>query len=173
MHNGGGGHQPSGALAGLTNPKYMATGRYSPYRRGPGGRSNGQNNGQLLSALHSTMARLNQADHDYQGHRARAVHELGQAIHTLQPPSRMTGMANPGPARLAGGNGNRAGVGKGQGQRMPQAQSDQHLQAARQTLMTIQTRMSAGGMGASAAHQRVGGHVQRAVQELNTALAIR
>jgi hypothetical protein len=57
---------------------------------------------------------------------------------------------------------------------MTQAQSDAHLRQAHQSLMAIESRMVNGGNGTNAGHHTQARlSVQRAIQELNTALAIR
>src|SRR5271165_7026494 len=38
----------------------------------------------IIGQLKSVRAILEHADHDYQGHRAKAVHEITQAIHGMQ-----------------------------------------------------------------------------------------
>ncbi len=142
-------------------------------------------NAQIAAGLHSVMAELNRADHDYQGHRAQAAHHLGLAVRSLQPQgANANNLAmNTGPnlnanrVTLTGANGNRNGVAGAPGaagtlaHRMPQAQSDAHLNRARQGLMTFQNQMAS--TNGNQHHQAVHNHVQKAMQELNLALNIR
>ncbi len=146
---------------------------------------NHHSTGAMVSSLRSVMTELNKADHDYDGHRVRAIHHLGQAIHTLQPQSSVSHLA----ANKGAGTANRAVTTTSAGRnvagapaaRMPQAESDAHLKRAREGLMNMQSRM-AGGNGINANGTSTGGHqpvqlahnhVQKAMQELNLALNIR
>jgi hypothetical protein len=115
-------------------------------------------------------------DHDYGGHRARAVHAITMAIRQLSHRSmiyRGTGFSS------AGGGGQGIGMrqrglganGRGGGQRMSQAQSDARMSQSLRVLQGINMQLASHGntMG----HARASGHVQLAIQELNTALSIR
>jgi hypothetical protein len=141
------------------------------------GRSQG-NNRAVVARLRSAHASLARVDHDYQGHRVRAMHQISMAIRQLTHRSmvyRNTGFAggmNNGMAmkRLQGGrggngNGNRA-------QRMPQAQSDARMGQAMRTLEGVNMQLSSQGTNTTG-HARARGHVQHAIRELNTALSIR
>ena len=158
-----------------------------------------QNNGQIISQLHATMRLLAQADHDYQGHRARAIHDVGTAIRDLEPATARRNQPNPAMAYLTAGNGNGnrngngngngngnrngngnssgngngngAGAGAGQKNRMSQAASDANLQNALQSLSTIQAELA--NFGSTPNHVRANASIQRAIQELNVALNIR
>ena len=52
-------------------------------------KGNGTNTSSLFSTqvaeLNTTIKLLQAADHDYQGHRAQAIHDIHQAIHALHP----------------------------------------------------------------------------------------
>jgi hypothetical protein len=126
-----------------------------------------QNNGPLIAELRSTMGLLTQADRDYQGHRAQAIHHVGNAIRSLEPASVRNFQVNPAAAFGNNANGNNAA----RKNLMPQAASDGHLQDARQRLNTIANQMA--NLGGSQHHVRARQHVQRAIQELNVALNIR
>jgi hypothetical protein len=128
-----------------------------------------QNNGQLVSELHSTMLLLAQAQHDYQGHRVRAIHQIGNAIRTLEPASVRRNQANAASSIANIGNAN--GTGAGNKNRMPQATSDGHLQTALQRLNTIENQLT--NFGSTSHHARARLDVQKAIQELNLALNIR
>jgi hypothetical protein len=128
-----------------------------------------QNNSHVIAALHTALNSLNQADHDYQGHRVRAIHHVGAAIHSLQPGA---GSGNPANAALAlNGNGNLNAAGAGQNNRMPQATSDAHLRKALQSLSSVHNHLT--GNGSTQHHARARNSVQMAMQELNLALNIR
>ena len=130
-----------------------------------------QATGPIVASLHSVVAELHQADHDYQGHRVKAITHLDQAIRTIQAGSSGIGTGVGGNnTHLGGRGGNVGGFGRtNNGPRMPQAQSDMHLRQAHQQLLAIESRMNGGPNH----HQQARFHVERAVQELNLALAAR
>jgi hypothetical protein len=149
------------------------------------GRSQG-NNRAVVARLRSVHASLARIDHDYQGHRARAMHAVSMAIRQLSHRSMVysgvgfsSGMNN-GQGRGMGGQGmGRQGMG-GQGmgraggrgrQPMSQAQSDARMSQDLRVLQGI--NMQIGSQGSTSGHARAGGHVQRAIHELNVALSIR
>jgi hypothetical protein len=110
-----------------------------------------------LRQVHTLLAT---ADHDYNGHRAKAAQHVTQALRELGGHhAGANHKAGTGQGRAAGQNaaGNRV--------RLPQAQSDAQLQKALQLL---------GGLGGQIQnHPTAAGHVQSAITELNTALKIR
>ena len=116
--------------------------------------------GPMVSSLHSVVGHLQRAEHDYDGHRVQAIHQLGQAIHTLQPGT---------------GTGTSRRTGAAGGSKMSQAESDNHLRQAHQELLALEFRMSAvaTGAGAQAHHRQAHAHVQQALQHLNAALTTR
>jgi hypothetical protein len=117
-------------------------------------------NSGVTAALRQVHTLLATADHDYNGHRAKAAQHVAQALRELGGHHAGTNhKAGTGPGRAAGQNaaGNRA--------RLPQAQSDAQLQKALQMLSGL------GGQIQN--HPNAAGHVQSAITELNTALKIR
>jgi hypothetical protein len=141
------------------------------------GRSQGYNRAIVarLRSVHATLARL---DHDYQGHRIRAMHAIAMAIRQLSHRSmvyRGVGFA-PGVNNGQAMGMRRSVLGGGAGARrshlMPQAQSDARMSQALRTLQGINMQLSSQGSNTSG-HARAGGHVQRAIHELTTALSIR
>jgi hypothetical protein len=133
--------------------------------------------------VHASLARL---DHDYQGHRVRAMHAISMAIRQLTHRSMVYGGIGfaPGMNNLRGmgmnngqGMGMRgAGLGAG-GRRsrlvtMTQAQSDARMSQALRTLQGINMQLNSQGANTSGRGWVIG-HVQRAIQELNIALSIR
>jgi len=136
------------------------------------GRNQGYNRAIIarLRAVHMSLARI---DHDYQGHRVRAMHAITMAIRQLSHRSMMYGRAGFG-AGIQGGPAPAMGRGAGarRGQPMPQAQSDAVMSQALRTLQGIAMQL-AGTATTTMGHARAGGHVQEAIRELNTALAIR
>jgi hypothetical protein len=177
--NGARGYRPYGYGRGYRNASY---GRGYGY-----GRSQGYNRGlvQRLRSVHTSLARL---DHDYQGHRVRAMHAISMAVRQLTHRSMVysgVGFA-PGMNNLRGmgmNNGQgpgmrRAGLGAG-GRRsqlmaMPQAQSDARMSQALRTLQGINMQLQSQSRGFNTpGHGWVIGHIQRAIHELNIALSIR
>jgi hypothetical protein len=147
------------------------------------GRSQGNNRAIVsrLRAVHASLARIN---HDYQGHRVRAMHSVSMAIRQLSHRSMIyqgagfASGANNGLAmgRQRGALGGGAGAGGAGGgrrnQAMPQGQSDARMSQALRTLQGVHMQLSNQGSNTTG-HSRARGHVQRAIRELNTALAIR
>jgi hypothetical protein len=167
--------------------------RNSYYGRRYGyGRSQGNNRGIIarLQAVNMTLARVN---HDYQGHRVRAMHQVTMAIRSLSHRSMVYGGRGFGAGRNngmamrmgmggmgmggmamgmgggAGGMGGRRGMGVNN---MNQAQSDAVMSQALRTLQGIGMQLNSQGFN-NMGHGRASGHVQMAARELNTALSIR
>jgi hypothetical protein len=109
---------------------------------------------QAVQSLRQAHALLVKADHDYQGHRAKAAHHVSQAIHAL------TGQPHHGAGAGGAGKGNAAG----NANRLPQAESDAHLKQARQLLSTASGKLNG---------HTAGQHVTSAITELDTALKIK
>jgi hypothetical protein len=145
-------------------------------RRGYG-RNQGNNRAVIarLRAVHASLARI---DHDYQGHRVRAMHAITMAIQQLSHRSMIYRGAGFAPG-MNNGNGlgmrRRAGIGGaggGRGQPMNQAQSNAVMGQALRELQGIGMQLASQGSSAMG-HARASGHVQAAIRELNTALSIR
>ena len=164
---------------GSTARSYTARGYGRGYGNSYGGRrgygqSQGTNRAAVsrLRAVHSSLARI---DHDYQGHRARAMHSISMAIRQLSNRSsvyRNTGFN--GNMNNRAGMANRGGAGAGRGRRQPmtQAQSDQIMSQALRTTQGVQMQLASQG-NASGGHARARGHLQHSIREMNTALSIR
>ena len=194
----GGGHAGTAAVAGVahgaaTNPYGYTYGtgagarHYKAYGYGRGyrnrynggryayGRSQG-NNRAIVSRLRSVHASLARLDHDYQGHRVRAMHSISLAIRQLSHRSMIYG----GSGFASGMNNGRAnglrpggpGAGGRRGQPMSQAQSDARMGQALRSLQGINMQFASQGTNTSG-HARARGHIQVAIRELNTALSIR
>ena len=155
------------------------------------GRSQGYNRAIVgrLRSVHASLARL---DHDYQGHRVRAMHAIAMAVRQLTHRSMVYRGLGFGTGGLGMGLGNGMGMGMGArggaaafnrnaggraavGPRLSQAQSDARMGQALRTLQGIRMQMtgSSGTGFVAPGHGRAVGHVQRAIRELNIALAIR
>jgi hypothetical protein len=114
-------------------------------------------NGQAIAQLKSIRTVLHNADHDYQGYRAKAVHQVTEAIHALE------GIKNPPKKPHKPVHGQKS-------LREPQAVSDTQLSQAIQQLQTVQTQL-----GTSPGNHTVaaGKHISQAIQDLQTALKIK
>ena len=117
----------------------------------------------ILTELHATHHLLSIANHDYKGHRAAAHAAVGKAIHMLQTHPHHHHHAKSG----SGGKGLPA---------VHEAQqlSDAQLQQAAKNLQVIYTQLAA-MQTTPLAHPNIaaaGGHLQTAVQQIQTALKV-
>jgi hypothetical protein len=112
---------------------------------------------QSITQLKASRELLHKANHDYQGYRAKAVHQITLAIHALEgtkPPAK-------GPYKQA--------TGQASGHEL-QSVSDAQLAKAVQQLQTVQTQLvSMSGPNVIVAS----GHVSKAIEDLQTALKIK
>jgi hypothetical protein len=126
----------------------------------------GMTHQQLINELHSTRTLLQNADHDYDGHRAKAVHHVGAAIHALgghhhtQAGGTTTPAVNPQPVNAQGGK-----------NPLPQEVSDARLKQGIQQLQIIQQQLATTKPGKN--HGNAATSIQNAITELNTALKIK
>ncbi len=104
--------------------------------------------------MRTVHTKLRGADHDYQGHRVRAMTHVAAAIRHLHPTAALN-------TNVAAGQGN-----------LPQAQSDQILRDALVHLNTAETSLGS-GTNAATHHHSARTSVAEAIHELNTALTIR
>ncbi len=111
-----------------------------------------------VKELHEIKLLLERADHDYKGHRAEAVKQLGEAIHTLHPGHHANHKAGTGVKAAA------------KGKREPQALSDAQLRESVKALHAVHKQLEAAG-GEPAA--KGAAHVHKAIKELEIALKIK
>lgn len=104
-----------------------------------------------VAQLRATSHLLHQADHDYKGHRVKAIHEIHLAIHILHPVHKKHHAPT---VKTAGGN-------------LPQAVSDAHLKQAITQLQGVHA-----GLNNNAPAQAIAA-IRAAVSQLNTALSIK
>ena len=116
----------------------------------------------FVKVLHEVVLLLNEANHDYDGHRAKAVHEVHNAIHALHPHRKAV---RPGTTPTP-----KPPTVKQPAPKEDQAKSDAQLKAAIQALQTVQTQLSS---STAAHHKKAAADLQAAIAELNTALAIK
>jgi hypothetical protein len=111
-----------------------------------------------VKELHEIKLLLEKADHDYKGHRAEAVKQLAEAIHTLHPGHKhATGAAV-------------KGAGKAVKAVEPQPLSDAQLKESIKTLRAVHKQLSSVG---SLPAETAAGHVHNAIKELETALKVK
>lgn len=171
--------------AGVRARSYLARGygrgyrnRYYRARRGYG--VSQSTNRAVVARLRSVYVNLARLDHDYQGHRARAMNAIALAIRQLSHRSMIYQGAGfmpganpalgPGLAMRPNAGGNAANLPRPQP--LTQAQSDARMSQALRTTQGIYLQMTYQG-GYTPAKARARGHVQRAIREMNAALAIR
>lgn len=107
-------------------------------------------NAHLAKQLETIRTVLNKADHDYQGHRAEAVHQITHAIHLLHHGKAHT---NPGQHFVGGKH------------KEPQAVSDAQL---KQSIAALQSLVVPPGKH----HAQVQAAIHKAITNLNVALKI-
>jgi hypothetical protein len=117
---------------------------------------------QIVQALGETRKLLEAANHDYQGHRAAAVHQVMHAVHLLQHHKH-----HPNPANLT------AALSKQTvpGNKEAQAASDAQLRQAITNLQVIGPQIQSISSGPH--HQHAVQAVNKAITELQTALQIK
>jgi len=168
-------------LAGLADSQAALSPR-NPTK--PGGTSLTQknagqtSNANLLGELKEVGQLLAKANHDYQGHRAEALKQVKMAAHALHPHHRTKANANtgtgtsnslqPAPTKTLVGQ---PGQAKQNAQAEPQTVSDSQLKQAHDKLNGIAGQM--GGQSGNVRHTKALQHIQAAIKELETALAIR
>jgi hypothetical protein len=135
-------------------------------------KGNGTNTSSLFSTqvaeLNTTIKLLQAADHDYQGHRAQAVHDIHQAIHALHPTAKnnksstKSGQVTGKKSSVKGKN-----LAKGKGaNKEPQAVSDAQLKQAISQLNIVRGQLKAAPPAAL-------NSIQAAVKQLQVALTIK
>jgi hypothetical protein len=111
-------------------------------------------NAQAIVQLKQTRALLHKADHDYKGNRVKAMHEITKAIHALEG-THGRHHAQPKSSKSGG---------------EPQAVSDAQLKLAITQLQTVQSQL---GSSTTSNVAVANAAISRAVQDLQTALAIK
>ena len=140
-----------------------------------------------LRSTHSSLARL---DHDYKGHRVRALHAISKAVRQLSHSSmgsqgrnsrRGMGVGNQlassgnrtasGGNRIANGGNRTANGGNSRNQPMTQAKSDAQMRKSFETLRSVNVQLTS--QGSTQSHSSAQASVRRAMRELGIALTIR
>jgi hypothetical protein len=174
-----------------TSQKSTASPASGTHQNNPSTNKPRPSNAALVSALHSARTQLAQTTHDYKGHRARAMQEVGAAIKFLAnqggrsiaananangttQASRSGTAAGTNPAtgnstRTAASTSTRTGTGSATGQGMSQGASDAQLRQAQQALQSIESQMDSSGMNPHGFVQAKSS-LQNAIRELNLAL---
>jgi hypothetical protein len=166
----------------------------------PAGGSGGTANASVIQSLQSVKMILEKADHDYQGHRAKAVMEVSAATRALEHHAAANNAANPNqpggsvrpgistngqqpktsPKQNPTGNAGSSSAqtpktptgqnSSGTTPKEPQPESDNQLRQALQQLKAIEGQLK-GEQGGGRA--RAAACVQKAIQELDAALTVR
>jgi len=143
----------------------LATAQAAP--RSPTANATKQAGHGIVKELRTTLALLAESDHDYQGHRAAAMHKIREAIHRIEQHNAKTGQQ--GQQGQAGLKKTTGEVVQGQGggkEPLSQAQSDANLNKAISQLQAVQTQIGSN-------HPQVSGDITEAISELQTALKIK
>jgi hypothetical protein len=122
---------------------------------------------QLVKQLRQAKSLLQKANHDYKGHRVKAIAQINKAIAQLRldaSPRRSTKARTTTAKRTTTVKPPRTGGGE------PQAVSDAQLKQAQQILTTVQTQLAA--LPATPYRTLAGTHIGNASTELTTALAV-
>ena len=133
-------------------------------------------NKKVAAELHAAKALLEKANHDYHGHRAKAVHEITHAIHLLEHgkhPAKTTS-STAGEQSTAQTKPKSAGPKKSKaknhkGKHKPQSASDAQLKQAIDMLQAAHKNMST---GKQKHHDKAAELIQKAIHELHAALKV-
>jgi len=128
-----------------------------------------------IQSLREAHKLLTEADHDYEGHRAKAAEEVHKAIKELESKhhhkgagaeSIGEGTAHSGTAQKGLGHAGATGAKKSEKTREPQATSDSQLKQALSLLQAAQSELAS-------QNQKAAANVTAAVSEIKTALSIK
>jgi hypothetical protein len=126
-----------------------------------------------IAALHETRTLLENANHDYKGHRGAAVKLIGTAIHALHPHSSGSTQAKGNAAKGTTGSaktGTTQHTSNKPAVTEAQAASDAQLRQAATQLAAIHSQLAAAsGTGPTTAAAAI----QKAIQELQAALTVK
>jgi hypothetical protein len=168
---------------GLGARSFRAYGYGNGYRNRVYGRRYGYGRSQsynraIVARLRSVRMNLARISHNYNGHRARAMHAISMAVRQLTHRSMIYSGVGFAPG-MNNGMGMGMGIGRGglgaggrQMQPMTQAQSDARMSQSLRTLQGINMQLANQSYGITSNGWAIG-HVQRAIRELHVALAIR
>jgi hypothetical protein len=117
-------------------------------------------NAEVIAQLKSARALMHKANHNYKGHRAKAMHQTTQAIHALGGGGKKKDPAAP------------PKVTPPTGKRTPEAQaiSDAQLRQAQTDLKAILTTLNS--LPAGAGRAKAINHIKKAIADLDTALKV-
>jgi hypothetical protein len=146
-------HGLCGTVAGLMAIGWLVQDVHAIPTFGPGMQRSGQDQ-PLVVELRKIKQLLEKADHDYKGHRLKAVEDISAAIHLLEH-KRGTH-----PTMASGGKG------KSQGGKEPQAESDKQLREALRALEDVHKQLSAEH------HKQAAQLVLKAMGQLKEALKV-
>lgn len=120
-----------------------------------------------LVSLKEALKLLEGANHDYKGHRAKAVHAVHAAIHEIEHHGKHVPASPAVKAAKAAVHASTPKTGAVPPVHEAQVASDVQVAAAQQLLAKVYTELTTTGH-----HPKAHAHVQLAIQELSTALKI-
>jgi hypothetical protein len=126
---------------------------------------------QLITQLHQAKVLLETAIHDYDGHRAAAVHQVHSAIRALEEHHHKANANQTNPNKVNQANPQAANPGNGNITPQEQAASDKQLKQA--DVMILQTLAGMPSSSSSPHLVKAAQHLTEAHSELKTALNIK
>jgi hypothetical protein len=117
---------------------------------------------ELIAELNTIHLAIRSANHNYKGHRAKAMTEVNRAVRQL---------ARDAGKKMGKAKGMRGGPGKGKKNALPQAESDALLRNAKRALAGVLSQLSA--LPASGHRTSAAKHIKHAMEQLDKALAVR
>jgi hypothetical protein len=116
-----------------------------------------------VEELHKAKELLEKADHDYDGHRVKAIEDIEKAIHTLHPHH-----------AGKGGKSEKHEPKKSEGGKEPQKKSDGQLREAMKILEEVEKQLhEKHAKGGGEHHHKAAEDVKHAIVQLHDALKVR
>lgn len=125
--------------------------------------------------LHKAKSILEKADHDYDGHRVKAIGDIEKAIHALHHHSGTAGKSEkPTASKPETPATKPREKPEGKGGKEPQTKSDSELREAMQILVEVEKQLHQNhAKGGGEHHAKAAKDVERALEQLHDALKIR
>jgi len=127
----------------------------------------------VVTELKSIKHLLEKADHDYKGHRLKAVEEIGGAIHALEHGKHghhPTALTQAGNGKSEKGTGEKGTGGKGPGLKEPQAESNKQVSEALKALEGVYRHLEREGHGEH--HKHAAELIHKAIGQLKEAIKV-
>jgi len=120
-----------------------------------------------IGELHKAKAILEKADHDYDGHRVKAIEDIDKAIHALHHHSAAAGKSKAPESKVSGKS-------EGSRSKVAQKKSDEELHEAAKILEAVEKQLhEKHAKGGGEHHAKAAKDVKRALEQLHDALKIR